>query len=68
MRLAAECANRELRFVDLTSSFAALPAATLEQMYLPGRARSRHLSAQGHMLVAQTLQPRIRAILAAPPG
>jgi hypothetical protein len=68
VRLASECASRELAFVDLTFAFSALPAATLERMYLPGWPPSRHLSAQGHLLVAQTLQPRINTLLAAAPG
>jgi hypothetical protein len=64
-RLLEESTRHKLAFVDLTDTFSALPPAVLEQMYLAGQPLSRHLSARGHLLVAQTLHPRVAAMLQA---
>jgi hypothetical protein len=66
VRLATECARRGLDFIDLTTTFADLTPADLDLMYLPGWPPSRHLSARGHRLVAETLRPRVRAMLTGP--
>jgi hypothetical protein len=67
-RLSSECTRRHLAFVDLTTTFAALPAGLLDQMYLPGPLSSRHLSASGHLLVAETLRPYVAGMLETSPG
>ena len=66
VRLTEECARRGLDFIDLTIVFSELTPANLDLMYLPGWPASRHLSARGHSLVAETLQPRVRAMLDKP--
>jgi hypothetical protein len=66
VRLAEECTRRGLDFIDVAPAFAALTPANLDLMYVPGRPASRHFSARGHLLVAETLHPRVRAMLAEP--